>query len=157
LSIPRRPPSRQAFPNQPVAPTLPAGPPGFDLDLGRPVGWAIMSHPLTQLILARLREFYREPEALFWVYAFPVLLALALGLAFSTRAPEPSRIDVQDVPGTDAAALVEFLAARQTRAEAHTEEECRQRLRIGKTALYVVPWRVEPARAALASAAGGVA
>ncbi len=38
--------------------------------------------PLGHLILARLREFYREPAALFWTYGFPTLLALALGLAF---------------------------------------------------------------------------
>ena len=38
--------------------------------------------PLLQLTLGRLREFLREPEALFWVFAFPILLALALGLAF---------------------------------------------------------------------------
>ena len=30
-------------------------------------------HPLGQMILARLREFYREPEAVFWVYCFPLL------------------------------------------------------------------------------------
>lgn len=39
-------------------------------------------HPLYQLTTARFREFLREPEALFWVFAFPVLLAFALGLAF---------------------------------------------------------------------------
>ena len=27
--------------------------------------------PLGQLILARLREFYREPEVIFWVYGSP--------------------------------------------------------------------------------------
>ena len=46
-------------------------------------------HPLGQMILARLREFYREPEAIFWVYCFPLLLAVVLGLAFSGRAPDP--------------------------------------------------------------------
>ena len=38
--------------------------------------------PLLQLTLARLREFYREPEAIFWVYFFPVLLAIGLEIAF---------------------------------------------------------------------------
>ncbi|NIT98964.1 MAG: hypothetical protein GWN79_27790, partial [Actinobacteria bacterium] len=32
--------------------------------------------PLWTLSLARMREFWREPEAIFWVFAFPVLLAL---------------------------------------------------------------------------------
>ena len=27
--------------------------------------------PLVELTLARLREFLREPEALFWVFVFP--------------------------------------------------------------------------------------
>lgn len=36
-----------------------------------------------QLMLVQLREFYREPEVLFWSIAFPVLMAWVLGLAFS--------------------------------------------------------------------------
>jgi ABC-type multidrug transport system permease subunit len=43
------------------------------------------SHPLWQLTVTRFREFLREPEALFWVFAFPVLLACALGLAFRSQ------------------------------------------------------------------------
>src|SRR6266516_127264 len=39
-------------------------------------------HPLVQLTLARMREFYREPEAIFWVFGFPIVLAFALGIAF---------------------------------------------------------------------------
>jgi ABC-type multidrug transport system permease subunit len=43
------------------------------------------THPLWQLTLTRFREFLREPEAVFWVFAFPVLLACALGLAFRSQ------------------------------------------------------------------------
>ena len=42
--------------------------------------------PLVELILARLREFIREPEALFWTFVFPVLMSLALAVAFPNRA-----------------------------------------------------------------------
>jgi ABC-2 type transport system permease protein len=42
-------------------------------------------HPLYQLTLVRFREFIREPEALFWVFVFPILLAAGLGLAFRNR------------------------------------------------------------------------
>jgi ABC transporter DrrB family efflux protein len=42
-------------------------------------------HPLWQLTMTRFREFLREPEAVFWVFAFPVLLACALGLAFRSQ------------------------------------------------------------------------
>ena len=37
---------------------------------------------LRELVFTRIREFFREPEAIFWVYFFPVLLAVGLGLAF---------------------------------------------------------------------------
>jgi ABC-2 type transport system permease protein len=46
------------------------------------------SHPLAQLVLTRIREFWREPEAVFWATLFPVLLAVGLGIAFAER-PEP--------------------------------------------------------------------
>ena len=38
--------------------------------------------PLPQIVLARLRTFYREPGAVFWVYGFPLLMVVALGIAF---------------------------------------------------------------------------
>jgi ABC-type multidrug transport system permease subunit len=40
---------------------------------------------LGQLTLLRFREFIREPEALFWGLAFPVLLATGLGIAFRNQ------------------------------------------------------------------------
>src|ERR1039458_515172 len=46
---------------------------------------ARMDHPLVQLTLVRFREFLREPEALFWVFIFPILLAAGLGIAFRNR------------------------------------------------------------------------
>src|SRR5687767_14800019 len=49
---------------------------------------------LIQLTLTRFREFYREPEAVFWVFVFPILLAAGLGIAFRNRPAEASRIAV---------------------------------------------------------------
>ena len=46
------------------------------------------NHPLWQLTLVRFREFLREPEALFWVFGFPLLLAAGLGLAFRNAPAE---------------------------------------------------------------------
>jgi ABC-type polysaccharide/polyol phosphate export permease len=43
------------------------------------------SHPLVQLTLTRIREFAREPEAVFWAVFFPILLAAGLGIAFAGR------------------------------------------------------------------------
>src|ERR1043166_23118 len=51
-------------------------------------------HALVQLTLARMREFYREPEAIFWVFGFPIVLAFALGIAFRNRGPGELRVAV---------------------------------------------------------------
>ena len=42
---------------------------------------------LVQLTLVRFREFIRQPEAVFWTFVFPILLAVGLGLAFRSKAP----------------------------------------------------------------------
>jgi ABC-type multidrug transport system permease subunit len=43
---------------------------------------------LFQLTAIRLRLFFREPEAVFWVFAFPILLAVGLSIAFRNRPAE---------------------------------------------------------------------
>jgi ABC-2 type transport system permease protein len=53
-----------------------------------PHGTSLADHPLVQLTLVRFREFVREPEALFWVFVFPLLLAAGLGVAFRNRPAE---------------------------------------------------------------------
>ena len=61
---------------------------------------------IVELTLVRLREFVREPEAMFWVFGFPLLLALGLGIAFRNRPPESVRIGVlASVPAGVAASL----------------------------------------------------
>ncbi|MGF1582078.1 MAG: ABC transporter permease [Gemmataceae bacterium] len=47
-----------------------------------------------QIALCRLREFCREPAALFWVYGFPQVILLALGFAFTDRAPDQLHVDL---------------------------------------------------------------
>ncbi len=51
-------------------------------------------HPLVELTRVRLLEFVREREAVFWVFVFPVLLALALGIAFRSSGSPTSRVAV---------------------------------------------------------------
>ena len=40
---------------------------------------------LYQLTMARFRLIWREPEAIFWIFIFPILLAMGLGIAFRNR------------------------------------------------------------------------
>jgi ABC-2 type transport system permease protein len=97
--------------------------------------------PFVQLLLARLREFYREPEVIFWVYGFPILLAVGLGIAFSSREPEAPAVDVQESPtfASESKALYKLLHDDRLTVELHDAETCRRRNQTGKTALYVVP------------------
>ncbi|HTU19337.1 MAG TPA: ABC transporter permease [Gemmataceae bacterium] len=100
--------------------------------------------PLGQLILARLREFYREPEALFWVYGFPILMIVALGIAFRNKPAEQILVDVQKdaAEETDVKFVQKTLSESKDptfRVQAYDSAVCRRHLRAGKTALIVVP------------------
>jgi ABC-2 type transport system permease protein len=64
---------------------------------------------LVELTLARMRELIREPEAVFWVFVFPILLAAILGLAFRSRPLD--RIPVALVAGAHSEARRAVLAA----------------------------------------------
>lgn len=59
-----------------------------------------MSSPnaLRELTLARFRAFVREPEALFWTFGFPIIMALGLGIAF--REPAVQKVVVGVERGT---------------------------------------------------------
>lgn len=62
-----------------------------------------------QVARTTFREFWRTPEALFWTYGFPVLMAVVLGFAFQPREPEPLPVAVVQAAGADA--LLAALAA----------------------------------------------
>jgi len=64
--------------------------------------------PFWELIRGRLLEFVREPELIFWVYGFPLLMTLALGIAYREQPLQKLRVDVADGPlaAADMAALV---------------------------------------------------
>lgn len=49
-------------------------------------------HALVELTKARLREFFREKGVLFWVFAFPLLMAIGLGLAFRAKPADLPRV-----------------------------------------------------------------
>jgi ABC-type multidrug transport system permease subunit len=106
--------------------------------------------PLIQLTLARLREFLREPEAVFWTFGFPIVVSLALALAF------PSRAERDVMVGLPPGAASDSLRATLTQSEGITlrevrPEEERRALREGTVNIVVIPttpptYRFDPAR-----------
>ena len=90
--------------------------------------------PLLQLTLVRFREFLREPEAVLWVFVFPVVLAAGLGVAFRNRPPEVTKI------GAVTPALKASLAAENLLdVTEYTPDTGAQALRTGKIALLAEP------------------
>src|SRR5437773_3344877 len=99
---------------------------------------AMRDHPLVQLTLARMREFYREPEAIFWVFGFPIVLAFALGIAFRNRGPGELRVAVLGGAG-DSTVAAALARAPGLTAAVLDSGEARLQLRTGRIALLVVP------------------
>ena len=74
----------------------------------------LRNSPFWQLYLARLREFIRQPARIFWVYGFPMLLAIVLGFAFQNRPPAPVQADL--VAGPAASTIEKAVADHNARA-----------------------------------------
>jgi ABC-type multidrug transport system permease subunit len=93
------------------------------------------------LLLARLKEMYREPEVIFWVFIFPILLALGLGIAFRNKPADVIRVALVDGPG--AAHAMELLrpasAAGAVKAVLLPASEAFNQFRLGKYDLVVTP------------------
>ncbi len=93
-------------------------------------------NPLRELIIARIREFRREPEAIFWVYVFPVLLMAGLGIAFRGGGGEEIGVDV--AAGSEAEKTRDVLAVvKGFRVEVMLLEEAHKRYTAGKTDIIV--------------------
>jgi ABC-type polysaccharide/polyol phosphate export permease len=92
------------------------------------------NHPLVQLTLVRFYEFFREPEAIFWVFVFPILLAGGLGIAFRDRPAEVLGVAAVGPQVASALRAEKQLAVRELEAgRAHTA------LRHGEVALVAEP------------------
>ena len=112
---------------------------------------------LRELSLLRVRTFLREPEALFWTFVFPILMAIGLGIAFGGEgdAPVPvvmvqgsaaerhaaalegsSDLELRRLPPAEAAASVE-----QPPAQAHS-------IRRGRKAASHACWSMRRSREA---------
>ncbi|PWU16344.1 MAG: ABC transporter permease [Verrucomicrobia bacterium] len=90
----------------------------------------------TELTLARLRELIREPEAVFWVFVFPIILTAILGVAFRSR--PPARLPVAVVAGSLAEGRRAALASGPDLApRILPEHQARQELARGHVVLLV--------------------
>ena len=107
-------------------------------------------------------SFTGSPRRIFWVYGFPTVLAVCLGLAFQSRPPESVQVDLVEGPGL--ARVWKRRSATTTRRPAPSgraglvltvvpRDEALRRLRTGKTPLVVEPapsgplvYRYDPTR-----------
>jgi ABC-type multidrug transport system permease subunit len=93
---------------------------------------------LAELTLARLRLFVREPSAVFWTFGFPILLTIALGIAFRSRPPEPVHVAVEAGAGAEGARAA-LGRGEAVVVEVLEAEQARTALRVGRVAVVVVP------------------
>ena len=111
--------------------------------------WAGYSH----LLMARMLELKREPEVVFWVFIFPLLLALGLGIAFRNK-PEGA-VSVAIVQGAESAQtlLQKSPQAKEFKVQVLNAESAHQAFRLGKVDVAIEPgangtftYRYDPAR-----------
>jgi ABC-type polysaccharide/polyol phosphate export permease len=94
----------------------------------------VLEHPLVQLTLVRVREFTREPEAVFWALFFPILITAGLGVAFRSRPAEVLKV------AAASPSIAQALRQEPTLDVAELDPSAgEQRLRTGKVALLVEP------------------
>ncbi|HVT38421.1 MAG TPA: ABC transporter permease [Gemmatimonadaceae bacterium] len=109
---------------------------------------------LVQLTLVRFREFLREPEALFWVFIFPILMAAGLGIAFRSRGADSAVVAVVERPAPNRLDFVKLLSGAQgIEVRAMTMDSAIAALRAGRVALVAVDagagrvdYRFDPSR-----------
>jgi ABC-type multidrug transport system permease subunit len=107
------------------------------------------------LLVARMLELKREPEVVFWVFVFPLLLALGLGIAFRNKPGDAISVAiVESASSPDAESL---LARSPTHAmfkvQVLNEHDASNGFRLGKFDLVIEPdnhgafqFRYDPAR-----------
>jgi ABC-2 type transport system permease protein len=109
----------------------------------------------THLLTARLLELKREPEVIFWVFGFPILLALGLGIAFRNKPADVTPVAIVAGPGAqDALSLLKASPRGSSiRADVIDDQQAQQGFRLGKYELVIAPdgkqgfrYRYDPAR-----------
>lgn len=92
--------------------------------------------PLIQLFLSRVRLFVREPAAVFWVYGFPVMMLIMLGMAFRDEPQEQITVDVVGA-ADDTELLRKLQADHRFKVVTDGTESWQRRLQYGKTDLVI--------------------
>jgi ABC-type multidrug transport system permease subunit len=93
------------------------------------------------LLMARLKELYREPEVIFWIFLFPILLALGLGIAFRNKPPDAVRIVIAQQPGSERIAelLRRVPGGKALRVEVQSSAQAALSFRLGKFDVELIP------------------
>jgi len=93
-------------------------------------------NPLVELTIARLKETFREPEVLFWIFIFPILLAGALGIAFREKPADKMKIAIEQ--SVSAEKISKMLSARKGLEPVVLDnKEASEQLRKGKVDLII--------------------
>lgn len=95
--------------------------------------------PLVELTRIRFLEFLREPEAVFWTFVFPILLATGLGIAFRSRPPEVVKVAVVDGTARSTALRDAVTADTLLDVALLSDASANEALRLGTIALAVAP------------------
>jgi ABC-type multidrug transport system permease subunit len=108
-------------------------PPGKVVRNGR---WAGFGH----ILVARMKEMQREPEVIFWVFGFPLLLALGLGIAFRNKPADAASVAI--VSGATAQDVVRLIQRSPQHAsigsEVVDEAQAMRGFRLGKYDLVIL-------------------
>ncbi len=105
--------------------------------------------------MARMLELKREPEVVFWVFVFPLLLALGLGIAFRNKPADSVRVAiVAGANSGDAQALLARSPQHELfKSQTLSADEAQKGFRLGKFDLVIEPdgkgdleYRYDPAR-----------
>lgn len=105
--------------------------------------------------MARMLELKREPEVVFWVFVFPLLLALGLGIAFRNKPGEAVSVAIVQGPGAqDAQALLARSSDHALfKVQTLDSDTARNGFRLGKFDVVIEPdgkggytYRYDPAR-----------
>jgi ABC-2 type transport system permease protein len=92
---------------------------------------------LVQLTLVRFKEFIREPEAVFWTFLFPIVLAIGLGIAFRNKPADVVAIAVETGTPVGDSLATKLASAPGLKAQPMNASDAARALRTGEVALVV--------------------